>query len=240
MRRTKNRTGNMKMILQFLKGIRYLFVLSVIFAMIQTVLNALTPQIIRYTVDSVIGGSESNLPDWLEGMIPKDAEVWTLLLGAAAMVLVVAIVSGITNYFSRMTLAKGNEGFVKALRDRLFEHIQKLPFSWHVQHQTGDIIQRCTSDVEVIRGFVTQQLMEVFRISFLIILSLSVMFSMNVRISLIAVIFVPVVAGYSGIFYSKIANRFLVADEAEGDSFCGSSGKSHRCACGSCFWPGKI
>ena len=66
MRRTKNRTGNMKMILQFLKGIRYLFVLSVIFAMIQTVLNALTPQIIRYTVDSVIGGSESNLPDWLE------------------------------------------------------------------------------------------------------------------------------------------------------------------------------
>ncbi len=217
MKGTKKHAGNMKMILRFLKGIRYLFVLSVVLAMVQTALNALTPQIIRYTVDSIIGGSESNLPDWLERLIPKDADVWILLLGAAGMVLVVAVLSGISNYFSRMTLAKGNEGFVKALRDRLFEHIQKLPFSWHVKHQTGDIIQRCTSDVEVIRGFVTQQLMEVFRITFLIILSLSVMFSMNVKISLIAVIFVPVVAGYSGIFYSKIASRFLVADEAEGD-----------------------
>ncbi len=201
---------------RFLKGIRYLFVLSLLFAMLQTALNAMTPQIIRFTVDTIIGGNKEEAPQWLLELIPQQADLWMLLLGAAGLVLLVALLSGTSAYFSRMSLAKGNESFVKALRDRLFEHIQKLPFSWHVKHQTGEIIQRCTSDVEVIRSFITQQLMEVFRIIFLITLSLCFMFSMNVKISLVALVFIPIVTGYSGFFYSKIADRFLEADEAEG------------------------
>ena len=44
--------------------------------------------------------------------------------------------------------------------------------SWHDKNQTGDIIQRCTSDVEVIRNFVVTQLLEVFRTIFLVAVSL--------------------------------------------------------------------
>ena len=115
-----------------------------------------------------------------------------------------------------MGIAKGSEGFVKALRDRLFSHIQKLPFAWHSQHQTGEIIQRCTSDVEVVRNFVCNQLVEVFRTVFLVALSMGIMFSMNVRISLIALGFIPLIVLYSAFFYSRIAKRFRTADEAEG------------------------
>lgn len=138
------------------------------------------------------------------------------LLLAAGAVLAVSILSGVSMYLSRMGLAKGTENFLKALRDRLYEHIQKLPFAWHVQHQTGEIIQRCTSDVDVIRNFVCNQLLEVVRTIFLIALYMSIMFTMNVKISLIALCFIPVVAAYSGIFYAKIAKRFRKADEAEG------------------------
>ncbi len=212
----KKSLGSMWGMFRFLKGIRYLFVLSLLFAMLQTALNAMTPQIIRFTVDTIIGGNKEEAPQWVLELIPQQADLWMLLLGAAGLVLLVALLSGTSAYFSRMSLAKGNESFVKALRDRLFEHIQKLPFSWHVKHQTGEIIQRCTSDVEVIRSFITQQLMEVFRIIFLITLSLCFMFSMNVKISLVALVFIPIVTGYSGFFYSKIADRFLEADEAEG------------------------
>lgn len=55
-------------------------------------------------------------------------------------------------------LARGSEGFVKGIRDELFSHIQRLPFAWHTAHQTGEMIQRCTSDVEVVRTFVCTQL----------------------------------------------------------------------------------
>lgn len=78
-------------------------------------------------------------------------------------------------------------------------------------------MQRCTSDVDVIRSFIAGQLTEVFRIVFLIIFALSVMFAMNATLSLIALAFIPIVVAYSFIFYRKISSRFRDADEAEGD-----------------------
>ena len=96
-------------------------------------------------------------------------------------------------------------------------HIQYLPFAWHKNNPTGDIIQRCTSDVDVIRQFVCNQLVEVVRTVFLIVLYLCIMFTMNLRLSLISALFIPIVGLSSGVFYKKISGRFQAADEAEGD-----------------------
>ncbi|HEX2985308.1 MAG TPA: ABC transporter ATP-binding protein [Caproiciproducens sp.] len=204
----------------FLKGSVGIFTAALAFAMLNTAFNAVTPQIIRFAVDSAIGGQPADLPQWVGRFLPESeihgSPMRSLLLAAAA-ILLIAVLSGISNYISRVNVSKGSEAFVKALRDRLFEHIQKLPYTWHNQNQTGEIIQRCTSDVDVIRNFVSNQMLEVFRTAFLVILSVAIMFSMNVKISLVALTFIPVVAGYSGIFYSKIAKRFRSADEAEGE-----------------------
>lgn len=215
-KQSRRRTG---LILRFLRGNVHLFVIALVFSTLNTVFNALTPQIIRVTVDSIIGGTPMEAPRVLEGVLPAgflSGGSMAALLAAAGGVLIVAVLSGLSTYLSRMGLARGTENFLKALRDRLYEHIQRLPFSWHVQHQTGEIIQRCTSDVDVIRNFVCNQLLEVVRTLFLIALYMSIMFTMNVQISLIALGFIPVVAAYSGIFYAKIAKRFRTADEAEG------------------------
>ena len=61
------------------------------------------------------------------------------------------------------------------------------------------------------------QLLEVFRTAFLIGISFVVMFSMNPELALVVLFFVPIVAGYSAIFYRLIAKRFTKADEAEGE-----------------------
>ncbi len=204
----------------FLKGSVGIFIAALIFAMLNTAFNAVTPQIIRIAVDFIIGGQSVDLPLWIERIYSihnaRSDPAHSLLLAAAA-ILLVAVLSGICNYISRMGVAKASESFVKSLRDKLFGHIQRLPYSWHNQHQTGEIIQRCTSDVDVIRNFISNQLLEVFRTVFLLILSIAIMFSMNVKISLVALAFIPLVAAYSGIFYSKIAKRFRLADEAEGE-----------------------
>lgn len=219
----KEQSSRMKktgLIWNFLKGSIGLFIAALIFAMLNTAFNAVTPQIIRVAVDFVIGGQSLSLPGWTEQFFSiqkaRSDPAHSLLLSAAA-ILLVAVLSGICNYISRMNVAKASESFVKSLRDSLFGHIQQLPYSWHNQQQTGEIIQRCTSDVDVIRNFISNQLLEVFRTVFLIIVSLVIMFSMNVKISLVALAFIPIVVGYSGIFYSKIAKRFRLADEAEGE-----------------------
>ena len=178
--------------------------MAVFASFITTILNSLTPQIFRFTIDSVLG---SNQYPFLS------EHLWIMAL----VVIGVAVMSGIFLYVGRVGTALAGETFAKNMRDALFVHVQKLPMSWHDKNQTGDIIQRCTSDVEVIRNFVVTQLLEVFRTSFLVIVSFDMMMSMNVKLSLIVLAFVPVVVLYSAIFYRLIARRFTDADEAEGE-----------------------
>ncbi|MBE7723096.1 MAG: ABC transporter ATP-binding protein [Enterocloster citroniae] len=192
------------LIVKFLQGSKGYFAAAVAASLASTVLNALTPQIFRYSIDEVLGGKGgSRLP----------VNLWAL----AWMIVAVAVASGLFTYVSRTNTAKAGENFAKNLRDTLFIHVQKLPMKWHDRNQTGDIIQRCTSDVEVIRGFVVTQLLEVFRTVFLVITSFVMMFSMNVKLSCVVLLFVPVVIVYSTVFYKLIAERFTIADEAEGE-----------------------
>ncbi len=214
-----SRQEKVDMILRYLKGCGRYFAVALVCACLGMVFNALTPQIIRLTVDSVLGDKPLQLPDLVQGWIPVEAlrtQPLRALWMAAAAVLVTALFRGLCNYGQRINLSKGSEGFVKGIRDDLYRHIQRLSYAWHTAHATGDMIQRCTSDVDVIRNFVCNQLVEVVRTVFLILLYLSIMFTMNVKLSLVALTFIPIVGLSSGIFYRKISSRFQAADEAEG------------------------
>ena len=203
---------------RFVRPYLWIFALTLICSMGNTVLSSLTPQVVRVAVDCVLGSEP--FPGAVTALAPPSllaAAPMTQLFSAAGFLLVVAVLSGLCTYGSRMGTANASENFVKSLRDALYRHIQRLPYEWHVRHSTGEIIQRCTSDVEVVRNFVTNQLLEVCRIVFLVGFSLAVMLSMNARMTLIAVCFLPVILAYSLFFYSKIAKRFLTADEAEGE-----------------------
>ena len=203
---------------RFVRPYLWIFALTLICSMGNTVLSSLTPQVVRVAVDCVLGSEP--FPGAVTALAPPSllaAAPMTQLFAAAGFLLIVAVLSGLCTYGSRMGTANASENFVKSLRDALYRHIQRLPYEWHVRHSTGEIIQRCTSDVEVVRNFVTNQLLEVCRIVFLVGFSLAVMLSMNARMTLIAVCFLPVILAYSLFFYSKIARRFLTADEAEGE-----------------------
>lgn len=189
---------------RFFDGSKGYFAAAVAASLATTVLNALTPQIFRFSIDSVLGSDQYGyLADHL----------WILSL----LLIAVAVLSGISQYICRSNTAMAGENFAKNIRDALFVHVQKLPMEWHDQNQTGDIIQRCTSDVEVIRNFVVTQLLEVFRTVFLVVTSFVMMLYMNVKLSLVVLAFVPVVVLYSAVFYRLIARRFVDADEAEGE-----------------------
>lgn len=208
------------MILHYLKGCKGFFGLTLLFSCLGMTLNAAMPQIIKITVDSILGTETPELPQWVLNLLRFESlqnNLGKALWIAAAAVLVVAILRGLCAYGQRVDLAKGSERFIKGLRDDLYRHIQHLSYAWHTAHSTGDMIQRCTSDVDVVRSFVCNQLVEVIRTVFLIILYLVIMFRMNVKLSLVALVFIPIVGLSSGVFYGKISNRFKVADEAEGD-----------------------
>ncbi len=216
----RKKSSPLGLIWGFSRGARGNFVAAVVFSLVSIVLSSLVPQVIRITVDSIIGDYEFALPqfviDWIEAIGGREM-IRTHLIFCAAGIVVFSALSGLCNYGSRMNIMSGTEKVVKSMRDRLFSHVQRLPFAWHVMNQTGDIIQRCTSDVEVIRNFISGQLLEVVRTVILITVSLFMLFRINGELAFIVAAFIPFVMLYSGFFFSKIAKNFMTADEAEGD-----------------------
>ena len=213
----REKTG---LVLRYLGNCWSHFLTATLCACLSMLLGAATPQIIRITVDSILGTQEPALPGFVKELLRWDSlaqQPRQALVVASVAVLVVAVFRGLFSYGERLEMAKGTQKYLKSIRDDLYCHIQRLPFAWHKANPTGDIIQRCTSDVDVIRNFACSQLLQVFRTVFLIVLYLSIMFAMNVRLSLIALIFIPVVGLSSAVFYRLIANRFKAADEAEGE-----------------------
>lgn len=215
----KEKYTKVSLVIEFLKGNLHYFVISILSALIVTGLDMISPQLIRTTVDSIIGTKALELPEFLLHMIENIGgisylreNIWII----AGLVVVIAVFTAVFRYIFNLYNTKGAEALVQTMRNRLFSHIQKLPFSWHMKNQTGDIIQRCTSDAEMIKNFISEQLTSVFRIVILITMSLVFMFSMNVKLASIAVAFIPIIIGYSLYFHTHIRDNFTKCDENEG------------------------
>ena len=204
---------------RFLKGAKRYFLVTILAAGITALADMLQPQIIRAAVDCALGGEEGDFPavvmdlvDRVGGFAYLGKHLWIMALA----VLVVALVQVISQYAFRVYNTKASETLVKTMRDQLFSHIQHLPFSWHMKNRTGDIIQRCTSDIDTTKNFLSEQLTSIFRITLLLILSISFMASMHPALTLIALIPTPVIILYSFHFHKQVHNGFQECDENEG------------------------
>lgn len=202
------------------KGYRIKFFISFFLVILGVLLSYLSPQIVRITVDSVIGTEPFALPNFLveiiENLGGKEFLMQNLFFCAIAS-FSLAVMSSLCDFGARSNLVRASEGSLEVVRNNLFSHIQKLPYSWHNKHQTGDIIQRCTMDVDMIKNFISEQFLALFRTVFLILIALILMFPMSLTLSLIALAFIPVTLIYSGVFYVIIGKKFKLADECEGE-----------------------
>ncbi len=202
-----------------MKGsVRY-FGLSVLFTLLVSLLDMVNPRIISFTVDSVLADKPSTMPSAVNRLI--DAVGGTAFLRAqigwiAAAVIAVAAIRALFRYLWRYYNAKGAETFVETTRNEVFRHLLELPSSWHTAHHTGDIIQRCTSDIETIKMFLSEQLGSLFRIIPTLGLSFFFMYRIHGTLMAVALVFVPLIIGYSLFFHKKIGSAFRKADEEEG------------------------
>ena len=208
-----------KLLWDFLKGSKLFFIVSMVSAAVAALADMVSPQIIRAAVDNVLGGKEGKLPffldapiKWAGGTAYLAEHIWIM----AVAILIVAAVKVIAQYCFRVYNTKGAETLTKTMRDRLFGHIERLPYAWHAKHRTGDIIQRCTSDIETMKRFVSEQMTSIFRILVLLALSLGFMLSMNWKLTLVAMAPVPYIILRSFQFHRKIGAAFLDCDENEG------------------------
>ena len=211
--------AKLKLLWTFLKGSKRYFLLAIVSAAVTALADMLNPQIIRAAVDNAIGGKEADFPGFVMELVEKfggfdylGQNLWILALA----VIVVATFQVVSQFSFRVSNTTAAETLVKTMRDRLFGHIQHLPFSWHMKNRTGDIIQRCTSDIDTMKNFLSEQLTSIFRILILLVMSISFMLSMHVNLTLLALIPMPAVILYSLHFHGRIHKGWEECDENEG------------------------
>ena len=208
------------MTLRFLRGSKLLFVTSMLASALAALADMVSPQIVRVAVDHVLGSAPTEtLPGFAVRLIGRAGgvaalreHIWILALAVVA----VAVVKAAAQYGYEVSKTAASETLVKTMRDSLFSHIERLPYAWHMKNRTGDIIQRCTSDIDTLKNFLAEQMTNLIRIVILLALSVAFMLGMNPRLTLIAMLPVPVIIGYSLYFHKKIGEAFLACDENEG------------------------
>lgn len=211
--------NKLKLLLSFMKGTMAAYASAIILIFVSTAIAMLNPLVIKITIDSILGDVPMQLPgflsDWLTGLGGKTYLIQNLWICGMILVML-SLVDGVVAYLYRKNVASSSEIMAKNVRTTMFDHIQHLTYSYHVKAETGDLIQRCTSDLETLRRFLADQFFQVVRAVALVTSALVIMLSLNPRLTLISFSITPVLTVSAYIFYRFIKNKFKIADEAEG------------------------
>lgn len=150
----------------------------------------------------------------------KRPELAGLLAGsawrAAVSIVIFTALSGAFLYLQGRWAAQAAENLALRVRERLYDHLQHLPASYHDRADAGDLVQRCSSDVETVRSFLATQVVVIGRSILLVALALPVMLAMNLRMTLWSLLLFPPILVLAVVFFGRVRSKFLEVDEAEG------------------------
>ncbi len=152
--------------------------------------NLYAPQLLRQLID--------------QGITPLNMQrIWQV----AWLLVLVALGRGLFNFLQGYLSEKSSQGIAYELRNEIFGKLQGLSFSYHDQAQTGKLMTRMTSDVELVRMFVGNGLLQLLSAVILLVGTLAILFSMNATLTLIFLGMVPPIAVIFGFFVRNVLPR---------------------------------
>lgn len=195
------------------------FLWAFIATIMMVIIGFLTPLLLSEIVDSILGSEPFTMPDFLMNPINalggRDFLRQNLWIPALALILM-NIVNGVFTFIKGRSSAIASENIARKLRNDLYCHLQHLPFAYHVKAQAGELIQRCTSDVDTIRRFLAVQVMEVVNTVLMVVIAMGILLPRSVPITLYSLILVPPLFCFATWFFKMVHKSFEVADEADG------------------------
>lgn len=182
-------------------------------------LTLITPLLFAFLIDNVIN-LEPISSTWLvfySNLFGGVERIRTNLWLAALMIISVNLIIFVLMYLRGRLNGVISERYVEKLRNDLFEHLQYFPYHAHVNAKSGDLIQRCTSDVDTIRRFLAGQVAELVYATSMAIIAMIILLQINLRLALISMISLPFLVIFAYVFFMRMQKVFTRSDEAEGE-----------------------
>ena len=161
------------------------------------------PWPLKYIFDNVLGSQPLDTPsDWVNETIGSDPT--RILLVASGAILVLALLRGVFYYYQRVVTARVGERVALDLRQQLFAHLQRLPLSYHARRSTGDLLVRLTGDVNALRELLVATLVTLLSEAAILVGFVTVMFLLEWRVAVVAILVVPVIFTLVTVYSSRI------------------------------------
>lgn len=177
---------------RLLRGYRWIYIGAILGVGIAAVARTGTYMLLGYYVDEVLVNETSQF---------KPLEIALAFIG-------LSLVMGLFAFISGALAGRTAEGIAKRVRDYVFDHIQHLTFTYHDQTNTGELIQRSTSDIDAIRRFFADQAIGIGRISMLFLVNLGALLILDWRLALISIIVVPFTITLSVVFFGRVSKAY--------------------------------
>ncbi len=208
----------LRLLWELMRGFRGKYAWAIAALFFYTAINYVTPLVASATIDFSLSGEPDNgrLTSGVIAAMGGADFVRERLWFPALLMVLLTVVAGVFAYLKGRFAAQASDGIARRLKDRLYDHLQRLPAKYHDRAETGDLIQRCTSDVETLRLALSSQVVEVSNSLLLLLTALPIMILLDGRMAAISfVLIVPIIL--FGYFYvGRVKHLFKEVAEAEG------------------------
>lgn len=192
----------LKPLVKYAKPYMWLFVLSMVFAVISTAATLYAPILVGKGIDLILGKGNVDF----DGIVP-------ILVRIA----VVVAVTGASQWFMSLCTNRITYNVVRDIRNDAFEKLDRLPLSYIDSHPHGDIISRIITDIEQISDGLLMGFAQFFTGICTIFGTLGFMLSINVKIALIVVVITPVSLFVARFISKNTFKLFHIQSVARGD-----------------------
>ncbi len=210
---------NWRLIGDLAKQNRAHLIFGALCTLLAAVFSFAIPFVTSFTLDYVIAGLPGDVPNavlaWLDLRGGREFLVNRLYL-CGLVLLALTLLNGLFTFLRRRETAFVSEGVSKTMRDRLYRHLEDMPYDYHKHASTGDLVQRCTSDVDTIRRFISMQLMEIVRTLSMVVIAVGVMYAIHPTMALYSTAAMPLLTLSSFVYFNRVQKHFTTSDEAEG------------------------
>ncbi|TDB53696.1 MULTISPECIES: ABC transporter ATP-binding protein [Bacillaceae] len=196
--------GSIKRYMEFVKPYKWQIVGTVLIGVIKFSIPLLIPLLLKYVLDDVIGSDT----------LSDSEKIKQLLMIMGGSFFVFLILRPPVEYYRQYYAQWVSSKVLYDIRNQLFDHIQKLSLRYYSNTRVGEIISRVINDVEQTKNFVITGLMNVWLDMFTIVIAIIIMFTMNVQLTLVSIILLPLYALSVRYFYGRLRQLTRVRSQA--------------------------
>lgn len=205
-----------KQLLSVSKGFYPVLLLIILFVVLNRLTYSYVPLFTQYIIDILdVGTSTANFPSFITDIFKLSNDKKTIILIVASSLVFYQLLRFTMVFMEDYLRGRLTENISEKLRNRLYNHIQSLDYTYHNNADTGDLVQRVTSDIEAMSNFVSNRIPEFFRLFATVIFGAVQIFVISPTMVLVALSMVPISAIASVWFFKKVDKSFKVIEETE-------------------------